>query len=168
MPATPGGQIFLLFFLDYYPQMPSPDGNKWGDVFEIGSLFKKFFLFFLKNRLRFGIPIPNKWRDKIFLRFRGCIWLFSVGISEGTFWASKIKALNQKIFFKIFVKTGCVSASQFQISEGIKNFLRFRVCIWLLPVGISEGGFRSKQNKAPTTEKYFLIFFCEIGCHLAL
>ena len=66
--------------------------------------------------------------------------------------------LSKKIFFKFFVKTGCVSASQFQISEGIKIFLRFRVCIRPLPVGISEGSFQSKQNKAPATEKYFLIF----------
>ncbi|EDO59778.1 hypothetical protein CLOLEP_03828 [[Clostridium] leptum DSM 753] len=29
---------------------------------------------------------------------------------------------SKKIFFNIFVKTGCVSASQFQISEGEKFF----------------------------------------------
>ena len=153
--------------------MPSPGGNKWGDVFEIDSLFKKFFLFFLKNRLRFGIPIPNKWRDKIILRFRGCIWLFSVGISEGTFWASRIKALNQKIFFKIFVKTGCVSASQFQISEGVlqtaKYFLKQG---WNLPVP-SGNKWRDffgqvKISHPATGQKIFSHFFCEIGCHLAL
>ena len=54
---------FFAFFRDYYPQMPSPSGNKWGDVFEINSFFKKNFLFFLKNRLRFGAQIPNKWKD---------------------------------------------------------------------------------------------------------
>ena len=140
---------FFAFFQNHCPQTPFPSGNKWGNAFETNSLFKKFFLFFLKNRLRFGIPIPNKWRDKIFLRFRGCIWLFSVGISEGTFWASKIKALNQKIFFKIFVKTGCVSASQFQISEGVlqtaKYFLKQG---WNLPVpsGNKWRGF-SEQTK---------------------
>ena len=63
------------------------------------------------------------------------------------------------LFQKFFSETGCVSASQFQISEGIKNFLRFRVCIWLLPVGISEGVFWSKQNKAPATGKIIFSFF---------
>ena len=84
---------------------------------------------------------------------------------KGLFEQAESRLSIEKIFFKIFVKTGCVSASQFQISEGTKNFLRFRVCIRPLPVGISEGTFLGEQNKAPATEKIFSHFFCEIGCH---
>ena len=71
---------FFAFFRDYYPQMPSPSGNKWGDVFETNSLVKKF------------------------LRFRGCIRPLSVGISVGSFWASRIKVLNRKNIFQNFCK----------------------------------------------------------------
>lgn len=88
---------------------------------------------------------------------------------KGLFRQAKISCptTEHKIFFKFFVKTGCVSTSQFQISEGI-NFFEIRGCIWPFSVGISEGTFFGKQNKAPATEKIFSHFFCEIGCHLAL
>ena len=61
------------------------------------------------------------------------------------------------LFQKFFSETGCVSTSQFQISEGI-NFFEIRGCIWPFSVGISEGTFFGKQNKAPATEKIFSHF----------
>ena len=95
------------YFFAFFSKLPSPNAlSQWEQVkgcFWDKQFFIEIFIFFLKNRLRFGIPIPNKWRDKNFLRFRGCIWLFSVGISEGTFWSSRIKFLNRKKYFSIFL-----------------------------------------------------------------
>ena len=143
----------------------------FGCLFEKRSSSNRSSFFTLSASPLQLYPCPPLPAGKFFCLFSGLLSPNALSQWErvrGLFEQAESRASIEKIFFKFFVKTGCVSASQFQISEGIKNFLRFRVCIWLLPVGISEGGFGSKQNKAPTTEKYFLIFFCEIGCHLAL
>ena len=57
-PPFPAGKFCL--FQNCRPQTPFQVGNGWG-LFKINSLFKNF------------------------LGFKGCIWLFPVGISERTF-----------------------------------------------------------------------------------
>ena len=60
LPATSGGQIFLPFFKIALPKHPFQVGTDGGFLRQIA---------FSKN----------------FLRFRGCNWPLSVGISEGAF-----------------------------------------------------------------------------------
>ena len=79
LPATSGGQIFLPFFKIAVPKHPFQGRTDGGFLRQIA---------FSKN----------------FLRFRGCNWPLSVGISEGTFWASRIKTLYRKNFFQNFCK----------------------------------------------------------------
>jgi hypothetical protein len=59
--------LFLLFEIDV-PKCPLPVGTSEGIFLRQTDLFK---LFFLKNRVRFDLSIPNKRRVKIF-RDSGC------------------------------------------------------------------------------------------------
>ncbi len=51
---------FLSFFKIIIPKCPLPVGTSEGMFLRQIVFSKKFFAFFLKNRVRFGFSIPNK------------------------------------------------------------------------------------------------------------
>ena len=89
----------------------------------------------------------------------------SVGISEGTFSNTLVdRGIPVRISEKFFRNWLYFSSSRWllierifqnrlkkhpfplQISEGIKNFLSKRVCIWASPVGISRGAIKKSRS----------------------
>ena len=124
---------FFAFFRDYYPQISSASGNKWGDVLRQTVFSKKFLPFFWKT----GCVLISQFQisERAFYQIKN----FSetpdnLVLPSGNKWRDKF---SQKIFLKKARKWVCISAPFVQMSEEVFHseiFSRlggaFDLCQW--------------------------------------